>query len=79
MNTQNYSQHFPNPLNQGPPQINSWSNVRKTEQSCHNENNLFSIDELKNLTFELISKLRNCKSRFDQFEVITGLAFKFLH
>lgn len=73
---QNYNENFPNPLNQGTPQTNNWSNIRQTEA---NNANLFSIDELKNLTFELISKLRNCKTRFDQFEVITGLAFKFLH
>lgn len=41
-------------------------------------NNLFNIDQLKELTFELINNLRNCKSKAEQFEVITSLAFKFL-
>ena len=39
---------------------------------------LFSISELQTLTFELIANLKNCKTRLDQFEVITNLACKFL-
>ena len=41
-------------------------------------NDLFSLNELKALTLELIENLRNCKSKTEQFNVITNLAFKFL-
>ena len=43
------------------------------------ENNvLFTIEELKSITIELIKNLKCCKSKEDQFNVITTLAFKFL-
>lgn len=41
-------------------------------------NNLFSIDQLKDITFELINNLKNCTTKIEQFEVISSLAFKFL-
>ena len=52
------------------PTVNSWGNTQTDSQN----NNLFSFEELKNLTVELISNLSKCKSRADQFEVITSLA-----
>ena len=39
---------------------------------------LFAIPELQSLTMDLINNLRNCKTKLDQFEVITNLACKFL-
>lgn len=42
-------------------------------------NNLFSFEEMKNLTFELIASFKNCKTREEQFGVVTTLAFKFLY
>ena len=71
--TRNYASNFPNTLNQSEQPPPSWNH-----QSQSTNNNLFSLDELRIITTELISKLRNCKSKADQFEVITSLAFKFL-
>lgn len=68
----NYNNDFPNTLNQGN------NNINREWNQQHN-NNLFSLDEIKSLTMELISKLKNCKSKEDQFEVITSLACKFLY
>lgn len=74
-NNTNYNQDFPNILNQGTTNFNrEWNQQRDS-----NTNNLFSIEEIKNLTLELISNLKRCKSRADQFEVITSLACKFLY
>lgn len=71
-----YTTHFPNTLNQNiTTNVNPWANISPLNQ---NNENLFSIEELKSLTVELIKNLSNCKSRIDQFEVITSLAFKFL-
>lgn len=44
----------------------------------NNTNDLFSVEQLKVLTSELIDNLKHCKSKTDQFEVITSLAFKFI-
>ena len=72
----NYNTNFPNSLHQkATPTVNSWGNTQTENQN----NNLFSFEELKNLTVELISNLSKCKSRADQFEVITSLACKFLY
>ena len=43
-----------------------------------NPGELFTMSELQQLTLELITNLKNCKNKFDQFEVITKLACKFL-
>lgn len=55
---------------------NTFANVVRS--SPNNSNDLFSLEELKCLTLELIGKLKNCKTKSDQFAVITDLAFKFL-
>ena len=61
---QNSNTNFPNSLHQkSTPTVNSWGNTQTENQN----NNLFSFEELKNLT------------RADQFEVITSLACKFLY
>lgn len=71
-----YDVSFPNTLNQNTTQnAGNWN----TQGNSNNNNNLFSIQEIKNLTMELITSLKNCKTRADQFEVITGLACKFLY
>lgn len=72
----NYTTDFPNSLNQ-----QSTNNNREwNRQSNDNKSNdLFSIEEIKNLTLELISSLKKCRSKADQFEVITSLACKFLY
>lgn len=54
----------------------SWANV--VSSSNTNNNDLFSIEQLKSLTFDLINNLKNCKNKVEQFDVITSLAFKFL-
>lgn len=78
----NYNTNFPNTLNQGEiPNTSRRDNNLPYSHNFNNNsnNNLFSFEELKNLTFELISNLRKCKSREEQFEVVTNLAYKFLY
>lgn len=48
------------------------------QNTTANADQLFSIQELQKITVNLITKLRYCKSKLDQFEVITNLAFTFL-
>lgn len=56
------------------PENNNWSNLRN-----NNTNNvLFSFDDIKNITLELIQKLKACKTKLDQFEVVSSIAHKFL-
>lgn len=81
----NYTNDFPNSLNQATANTNpGWNhqtnnNNANNNNGNNNPNNLFSVEEIKNLTFELISKLKNCKCKADQFEVITLLACRFLY
>lgn len=56
---------------------NSYNNTTNNNNNT-NSGELFSVQELQSLTLELIINLRNCKSKIDQFEVITNLACKFL-
>lgn len=68
-------------LNPQQPMTNSWSNVVRSNGVLHSaeqKNDMFSVEELKNMTFELISLLRNCRSKLDQFNAVTTLAFKFI-
>lgn len=63
-----------------PPTYNYWSHTKPSYNvpPTNSNNSLFSTEELKSLTFELIDNLKNCRSKTDQFNVITSLAFKFL-
>lgn len=72
-NETNYNANFPNTLNQEQAGTSySWS------RPAQNDNNLFSFEEIKTIALELMAKLRSCRSKEDQFEVITTLACKFL-
>lgn len=79
----NYDYSFPNNLRQNREsataawQRNAQGNAN-FNSNTNNSNELFSPEEIKNLTLELITNLRNCRSKADQFEVITNLACKFL-
>lgn len=64
---------------------NNYVNSHNNNNGFQNLNNfnsntgdLFTIQELQTISIELITKLRSCTSKLDQFEVITNLAFKFL-
>lgn len=75
-NSNHFAQQYPNSLNQGePPSTSNWANLQHTS----NNGDLFSFEEIKLLTFELITGLSKCKSRADQFGVLTNLACKFLY
>lgn len=79
----NYNASFPNTLHQTySTPTGTWHTARPSDSmNTYNYNNatdLFSIEEIKNLTFELINNLRSCKNKSDQFVVITNLACKFL-
>ena len=79
-NRSNYNVNFPNVLNQSEtPNTSIIGNSLPYSQNFNNNNNLFSFEELKNLTFDLISNLRKCKTREEQFQVVTNLACKFLY
>lgn len=82
-----YNNNYPNTLHQSiPAQSGNWisrrdainNNSGNNTYNSGGPNELFSIEEIKNLTLELITKLKNCKSKAEQFEVITNLAVKFL-
>lgn len=74
-----YSNAFPNTLSKS----NFHSSARWVNHNGNHTPNvnkdLFSLEEIKSLTFELIKNLRNCKTKADQFELITSLACKFVH
>lgn len=77
----NYNSNFPNMLNQGNVNgNNSWFPRPPLSGPTlnSNNNNLFTLEEIKNLTLELIVNLKKCKDKSEQFEVITTLACKFL-
>ena len=82
-NGTNYNANFPNALNQNQmpsTQITGNNQINYQNMNGNNKNNnLFSFEEIKNLTFELIASFKNCKSREEQFGVVTTLAFKFLY
>ena len=65
--------HF-SPLRLSTPPTNSWANLNTNA----NNSDLFSFDEMKNITFELIHKLRTCKSKLDQLKIVLSIACKFL-
>lgn len=80
-NRANYSNNFPNTLHQNSalPSTSRWNFTQPSSKPNNSgDSNLFSFEELKNLTFELITNLRGCKSREEQFQVVTNLACKFL-
>lgn len=62
-------------LHAGETPVNkNWSNLKN-----NNTNDvLFSFDDIKNITLELIQKLKACKTKLDQFEVVSSIAHKFL-
>ena len=43
-----------------------------------NLKNKFTFQEVENITLELITNLRNCKSKVKQLKVITNLPITFL-
>lgn len=62
--------------------INNYNNSRNNNNNVNNKtppNNLFSEEEMTQLTFEMVSNLRSCNSREEQFNVIARLAVKFLY
>lgn len=48
-------------------------------QPKQTNNDLFSTQELLELTTELITNLQNCRTKMDQFQVITQLAIKYIN
>ena len=74
------SQHPPLPKSSQQSQPNRIEWVQhKHEQSDSSGNDLFTEEEVSRLTTELISKLRACSSKSEQFNVITQLAVKYLY
>lgn len=59
--------------------INNTNNNKQNSTPNNSPNDLFTQEEVMQLTFEMVSSLRPCKSRDDQFNVIASLAIKFLY
>ena len=59
----------------GPTQKSQWSSSSGRAPSS----NLFTEQEFAELTFEMISKLKECSSKEQQFNVIAQLAIKYLY
>lgn len=51
----------------------------KQDQLQNTNETLLTTQELLNLTTELITKLKTCRTRMDQFQVITELAVKYIN
>lgn len=63
------------------PVTNAWTNSNRLIEQMHgspSHNDLFSLEELQKLTLELIGLMKNCKTKVDQFNIVTSLAYKFL-
>lgn len=52
--------------------------VEVNNATSNGKNDLFTIEELKEITIELITNLKSCNTKLEQFNVISNLAFKFL-
>lgn len=81
--TSDYNIRYPNTLRQnGTASSGMWNVPRTQSRNCISPNNfsndLFSTEEIRQLTIELIDKLKRCRNKADQFEVITTLACTFL-
>lgn len=75
-NTISHTNKSPNVNGNNIPNVTSFASVVRNERTLSND--LFSLEELKTLTLELIEKLSSCKTKKEQFNVVTDLAFKFL-
>lgn len=75
----------PQPMNSTPPGFQRQNNVQQQSSFANvarvgaNANNLFSYSEIMNITNDLLSKLKNCRSKEEQFRVITELTVKYLY
>lgn len=70
-----FSSRIPNkPLNQS---IN-FVNTNQTNNTNNIQNDLLSPQELLNIFKEIILKMKHCKSRYDQLELITDLAMRYM-
>lgn len=61
------------------PAMNNFSNNNLSYSNQLKSHQLFSESEMLQLTSEIISKLRDCSSKEQQFSVITQLAIKYLY
>lgn len=73
--THNAYPSLPNTQTPGPAIRREWPSYSNAASSS----NLFSIEEISHLTLEIISNLKPCKSKDEQFQVITQLAVKYLY
>lgn len=73
----NYNQHNGGNLDWSSIRFNQQPMVNTSAYSTNNTN-LFTPSEIHALTNELITKLKMCKDKYDQFNVITELALKYL-
>lgn len=72
---------FSQPLTNQTSSRLSYANVIRnaTNYSSQQSTQLMSVNELLALTKELVSSLRNCRTREQQFDVMTSLAIKYVY
>lgn len=57
----------------------SYASVLIAQPVAQNHKELISAEEFVKLTMKLIHNLSNCKTRSEQFQVVSNLAFKFVY
>lgn len=58
---------------------NSQTQVNFKRNTTQSTNELFTVEEISQLTLDIVSKLKSCKTKDEQFYVITQLATKYLY
>lgn len=77
----NISQNNHSTTEYASPKINTQANTNQQNRTHHPPNgaDLFSIDELLQLSNDLMSALSKCTSKHEQFQVLTELSIKYLY
>lgn len=71
----------PPPPPQQPPQHSVSTHHTPQQRTPTHQNNevLFNFNELMQLTQDIISTMRDCRTKYEQFDAISKIAFKYLH
>lgn len=56
-----------------------WPNTNRNNNKTTSSNELFTVEEISQLTLDVINKLKTCKTKEEQFNIITQLAIKYLY
>lgn len=69
--------NFPRLRTPNRTKFDNWFPNSSHGSTFHNNESLLTSEELLSLTTELITKLKSCRTKMDQFQVITHLAIKY--